>query len=199
MKKTGKLLTVMILILATVTMMAGCGAKKDAGTAFDAMMQVIQTGDIERIGEYYDFGADDSFLENKTAQSMTAAVTEILKKTQYRVESAEKLDASNVKITARVTTLDLSQVMNRYINEIMTMVAGDEYQAKVSTMTQEEYQKLLTDKMLEILNREDIGTTESTISVTMVKSDGKWIPGGDKDEFFGTLFGDLTKAVQSLI
>lgn len=187
----------MLCLLAVVFLMGGCGAKQDAGGAFETMMQTLISGDVEKIGAYYQI-QDQDLLDQETKSVVTTAAAEVLKKTQYRVTSVEKEDAGSVKITAAVTTVDFSKVVSTYLGEVMTMVADADYQAKLPTMTQEEYQKCLADKMAEVIRRDDLGTVETTLTVTMVKEDGTWVPGSDKDAFFEALFGNLIKAVSSL-
>ena len=177
--------------------MGGCGAKQDAGGAFDTMMQALISGDLEKISAYYQI-QDQDLLDQETKSVVTTAAAEVLKKTQYRITSAEKEDDGSVKITAAVTTVDFSKVVSTYLGEVMAMVADADYQAKLPSMTQEEYQKRLADKMAEVIRRDDLGTVETTLTVTMVKEDGTWVPGSDKDAFFEALFGNLIKAVSSL-
>lgn len=186
-----------LCLLAVVFLMGGCGAKQDAGGAFDTMMQALISGDLEKISAYYQI-QDQDLLDQETKSVVTTAAAEVLKKTQYRITSAEKEDDGSVKITAAVTTVDFSKVVSTYLGEVMAMVADADYQAKLPSMTQEEYQKRLADKMAEVIRRDDLGTVETTLTVTMVKEDGTWVPGSDKDAFFEALFGNLIKAVSSL-
>ena len=82
----------------------------------------------------------------------------------------------------------------------MTMVGDEAYQSQVSGMEQGDYQKLVADKMTELLTTEEIETEEKTVMVTMVKQeDGTWVPGADKADFYGALFVNLIDAVNSLI
>ena len=186
-----------LCLLAVVFLMGGCGAKQDAGGAFDTMMLALISGDLEKISAYYQI-QDQDLLDQETKSVVTTAAAEVLKKTQYRITSAEKEDDGSVKITAAVTTVDFSKVVSTYLGEVMAMVADADYQAKLPSMTQEEYQKRLADKMAEVIRRDDLGTVETTLTVTMVKEDGTWVPGSDKDAFFEALFGNLIKAVSSL-
>lgn len=186
-----------LCLLAIILLMVGCGAKKDAKGAFETMMQTLISGDPEKISIYYQ-PKDQDFLDQETKSVVTTAAAEVLKKTQYRVTSAEKADNGSVKITASVTTVDFSKVVSAYLGEVMAMVADADYQAKLPSMTQEEYQKRLADKMAEVIRRDDLSTVETTLTVTMVKEDGTWVPGSDKDAFFEALFGNLIKAVSSL-
>lgn len=189
-----------ILLVLVVVCLAGCGAKNDAETTFDTMMKALQTGDANEIRPYYDFSQESNFSNVSTANEMEDVVLATLKKMEYRVDSAERLDNNNVKMTITATTLDFTQVMNAYVEQLILMVEDDAYQSQLATMEQGDYQKLVAERMTGLLESEEIATEEKTISVTMVKQeDGTWAPGADKDEFFGALFVNLFDAVNSLI
>lgn len=186
---------------ATVLMMilAGCGTVKEANAAFDTMMQAFQTGDKTQISQYYDFDSVSNFINAEDSEQLQNAILSTLKQMSYKVEASEKMEDGSVKLQVKVTTLDFSDVMKRYMDQVMQMVASAEYQAKVSEMTQEEYQKQLANCMLNVLAQTDIPSTENTIEVTMIENDGSWQIGGDKDAFLGALFANLSDAVNSLI
>ncbi len=187
---------VMVLVLAFLT---GCGAKGDAETAFDTMMKTFQTGNAEAILPYYDFEQESQFVNPDASEEMLRVVLATLQDMKYHVESVEKIDGANVRMIARVTTLDFSQVMNLYIERLLTMVEDQEYQGQVPGMSQTDYQKRVADQMAEILTSEELGTVEKTVTLTMVKENDTWVPGGDKEDFYGALFENLIGAVNSLI
>lgn len=195
MKKIGAVI-LMVVMMASVT---GCGGEKDARAAFDGMMQAFQTGEAEKINAYYDFAEVSRFINVEDQAEMLQTILDTLKQMEYRVDSVEKIDGANVKVTATVTTMDFSQVLDRYLEKVIAMVSDESYQARIGSMTQEEYQKLLASQMTETLKEGAFPTTEKTISVTMVKEGGKWVAGGDKDAFLGALFSNLTEAVNSLV
>lgn len=189
------LLLVMVLVFA----LTGCGAEKDAQAAFDTMMQAFQTGEQQQISAYYDFAEMSNFINEEDGSRLQGVILSTLKQMQYQVDAVEKQDKNTVKISTKITTLDFSEVMNRYITAVMNLVASPEYQAKVSEMTQQEYQKLLAEQMQTVLEQGDIPAAENTVSVTMVKEDGVWKIGGDREAFLGALFANLTNAVNSLV
>ncbi len=199
MIKVGKKIVCLLLVIVMAFMLVGCGAKGDAKKAFNNMMQAFQTGEAETISKYYDFNAVSRFVNADDQTEMLNAVLEPLKSMQYQVISVEKLDGANVRVTASITSIDFTEVMDRYIKGVMEMVVSDSYQDQVAGMSKEDYQKLLASKMTEVLAQADIPKTDKEVSVTMVKKDGEWVAGGDSDELLGALFGNLTDAVNSLI
>lgn len=198
MKNIQKFFCLMLvgIMLITVT---GCGAKTDAEEAFMVMMEALQTGEIEKVNTYYNFEEISRFLEAENQEALLGTVFQTLQKMSYEISSVEKIDGANVKITAEVSTLDFSKVLEQFLEEMITMTASPEYQAKVPQMKAEEYQQILAETMVKVLQNPDIPKTEKTTTVTMVKQDGQWIPGGDKNDFFGGLFGNITQTINSLL
>ena len=191
---------VSIALVLLLVFLAGCGSKGDARDAFHTMMAALKTGDVETIKPYYDFAQESNFTTITTADEMLQVVLATLKEIEYQVEEVEQLDGNTVQITAKVTTLDFTQIINLYLEQLMTMVGDEAYQSQVSGMEQGDYQKLVADKMTELLTTEEIETEEKTVMVTMVKQeDGTWVPGADKADFYGALFVNLIDAVNSLI
>ena len=192
-----KIMAVCLIGILVVTL-AGCGAKSDATKAFDTMMAALKSGEKEQIAPYYDFGANDQVVaENKDV--LEKEILKTLTKMDYKVTSSEKIDGNKVKLKIDVTTLDFSEVMNRFVEKIMALVSAEDYQARVGSMSQEEYQGLLAEQMLDVLNQEDIPTVEETLEVTMEKESGSWKLGEGKTEFMNAVFANLIQVVASLV
>ncbi len=192
---------VFCLILVGVMMITitGCGAQPDAEAAFLGMMEALQTGEVETINTYYNFEEISRFLEAENQETLLGAVFQTLQNMDYEISSVEKIDGANVKITAKVSTLDFSKVLGLFLEEMITLTATPEYQAKVPQMKAEEYQQMLAEIMIKVLQNPNIPQVEKTATITMVKQDGKWIPGGDKNEFFSRFFGNVIQTINSLL
>ncbi len=189
-----------IFLVVMLAFLTGCGAKNSAKADFHTMIDTFQTGDVEKIKQYYDFSQESLFVNTSASGDLIEVVLGTMQNMKCKVETTEKIDDSTVKIAAKVTTLDFSQVMNLYIERLMKMVEDESYQEQVSQMEQADYQRKIAEQMMEILTTEEIATVEKTVAVTMVKQeDGTWLPGEDRDQFFGALFGNLLNAVHSLI
>ena len=184
------------IVLAVV--FSGC-ARSDAKAAFCDMMDSFCTGSADEIEKYYNFEDISRFINEEDGNAVQDVILSTLTQMTYKVEGTDKIDKKAVKVTAKVTTIDFSSVMEKYITSITEMVAEPDYQKNISTMTPEQYQKILAGKMEEIINSGNSGTVEKNVSVTMVKENNQWKPGGDKEDIIGELFGDLTDAVNSLI
>ncbi len=189
------------IILVLLLCLTGCGADHgDAETAFNTMMNTFKTGDVEAIKAYYDFSQESKFVNSDVSDEMVQMVFDTMKEMEYQVENVEVVDDNTVRISTVVTTLDFSQVINLYMEQLIFMVEGEEYQNSLSEMEQEDYQELIAEQMTEILSSEDIDTEEKTVTVTMLKQeDGTWVPGEEKQELCGVLFENLLESVNSLL
>lgn len=188
----------LVLCIVLAVIFSGC-ARSDAKGAFCEMMDAFCTGSADEIEEYYNFEDISRFINEEDGDAVQDVILSTLTQMTYKVEGTDKIDKNAVKVTAKVTTIDFSSVMEKYITSITDMVAEPDYQKNISTMTPEQYQKILAEKMEDIINSGDLGTVEKSVSVTMVKENNQWKPGGDKEDIIGELFGDLTDAVNSLI
>ena len=192
-----------VLLLCTIMMfsLTGCGNPEMAAEkAFDTMMQAFQSGDLTEISAYYDLEEVSNFAlpQASNRNELIASILDLLKQISYEVTSVEKSDNSSCRINVTVTTVDLSYVMDSYIDRIMNLVSSEEYQSKLSTMSQDEYQSMLAEQMIEILSQNDFPLHESELSLTMVNENGVWKAGQDKDDFFNSLFNNLPNAINSL-
>lgn len=192
-----KIMAICLIGILMVTL-AGCGATSDASKAFDTMMTALKSGEKEQIAPYYDFEAAGQVVaENK--DELEKEILKTLTKMDYKVTSREKIDGNKVKLKVEVTTLDFSEVMNRFVEKVMVLVSAEDYQARVGSMSQEEYQGLLAEQMLTVLSQEDIPTVEETLEVSMEKDSGSWKLGEGKTEFLNAVFANLIQVVTSLV
>ncbi len=190
-----------ILLITVVTIcLTGCGAKNNAEQAFRTMMEAFQTGEAEKIKPYYDFEKQSQVEAESTSVALQESILATMEEMEYQVKDVKKLDGNTVQITALVTTVNFSEVMNLYIEQLTTMVGDEAYQSGIPDMEEDDYQEIIATKMTESLKTEDLGTEEKSLTLTMVKQeDGSWVPGADQDAFYGGLFGNLVDAVNSLI
>ncbi len=187
------------LTVVLVLSLSACGAKSDATKAFDTMMSALKSGEKAQITPYYDFETTAEQVVANNKEELEQEILKTLTKMDYKVISGEKLDSNQVKLKVEVTTLDFSEVMNRFIAKVMELVSAEDYQARVGSMSQEEYQGLLAEQMMTVLNQEDIPTVQETLEVTMEKESGNWKLGSGKMEFLNAIFANLIQVVTSLV
>lgn len=189
-----------VLMIGAISLcLFGCNAEEDAEAALDTMMTAFKSGDREQILSYYDFEAESNIIDAEESRALEEVILSTLSKMDYKIKGAEKLDSSQVRFDIELTTVDFSKIMELYITQVMTMVASPEYQAKVNTMTQEEYQQMLAEQMKEVIASPEVSTAVNEVTLTMVKENGVWTAGPEKEEFINSVFNNLWDAVNSLV
>ncbi len=168
MRKTLKFLAV-VMAAVSVLALAACGGNDEekvsqATQAFGTVMDGFKSGDAAVIGEYVDLGDDPE---------LSAALTASLGNINFEVKSVQA-DGNKATVDASVTSLDTSQVMQKYIESVAALVSSPDYQSKVGTMTKEEYDALMNAQLINILSSGEIGTVTTDETIEMTKENGQW-------------------------
>lgn len=189
-----------VLICAAVT---GCGRSNDELTAeataeFESLMQAFQTGDVEQIKQADKSGDIAENLNEIANANLTAAIFGTLKNMTYTVNSTTVTDDSDVRFNVTLNTINSSLVMQEYISSITTLVASPEYQAQLATMTKEDYENLMSEQMINIINSGTIPTVENTVDVTLSLDNGSWEI-EDSDEFMGLIYENVVDVLDEIV
>lgn len=203
MKRTVcKFIVLFVVSVMLILPLFGCRSAEDAASdAFSEMMHTLQSGDINEISRYFDiYGTEKfGFVNAANSDELLEKVCGVLKQLKYDRFTVEKQDDSTCNVSVKVTSADMSAVMDSYIDKVTALVNSPEYQAKISSMSVTEYQTLLAEQMIEVLSRDDLPMRENELKLTMIKQNGEWIPGSDKDLFLNSLFGNFLNATSSLM
>lgn len=183
----------------TLTLAACGGAESEARETFESMMNAFKSCDKTQINKYYGFDKLTSYIEAEEGEFLSDAVLGTLSEMDYKVNSAEKVNSTAVKLNVEITTVDFSKIMNNYIEKVTALVASPEYQAKVRTMDDSEYKSLMAAQMIDCIEESGKETVTKTTDVTMIKSESGWSLGGNSDDFLGVLFENLSNAVEALV
>lgn len=189
-----------VLICAAMT---GCGRSNDeltaeATTEFESLMQTFQTGDVEQIKQADKSGDIAEDLNEITNANLTAAIFGALKNMTYTINSTTVTDDSDVRFNVTLNTINSSLVMQEYISSITTLVASPEYQAQLATMTKEDYDNLMSEQMINIINSGTIPTVENTVDVTLSLDNGSWEI-KDSDEFMGLIYENVVDVLDEIV
>lgn len=189
-----------VLICAAMT---GCGRSDEeltaeATTEFESLMQTFQTGDVEQIKQADKSGDIAEDLNEITNANLTAAIFGALKNMTYTINSTTVTDDSDVRFNVTLNTINSSLVMQEYISSITTLVASPEYQAQLATMTKEDYDNLMSEQMINIINSGTIPTVENTVDVTLSSENGSWQI-EDSDEFMGLIYENIVDVLDEIV
>lgn len=190
---------ILSVFLVLTVLLSGCAsAEIEAKKAFVSMMDAFKECNREAIDNYYSFNAVTSYIDEVDGEEYRDAVLTTLYKMDYKINSSMKTNDTTVIINVDITTLDFSEIIENYINEVMETVESKEYQLKVRSMTTDEYKTMMAEKMVEAINNCEEKIVTKNVSVMMVKSGDAWVLGGEADVFLGVLFADMSNAVNSL-
>lgn len=178
----------------------GCSSasKNDAKNSFVNMMNAFKECDREEINKYYSFSAVTTYIDEASGEEYQEAVLSTLKSMDYKINSVKDAGENAIVINADITTLDYSKIIEKYIEDVMELVESKEYQVQIKSMTADDYKALMAKKMVDAISESSSEKITNTVDVLMIRSDNKWILGGDADAFLGILFADISNAVESL-
>ncbi len=168
MRKTLKILAA-VAAAASMLALASCGGNsgqkaQEAQQAFGAVIDDFKSGDTAAIEEYVDVSVDPQ---------LSAALAASLGNIAYEVKSVE-VNGNKATVEASVTSLDTSQIMQKYIEGVAALVSSPDYRSKIDTMTKEEYDALMNEQLEKILSSGEIGTVTSDETIEMKNEDGVW-------------------------
>lgn len=197
---TKKITAILAAGLSFALILSACSsAEANAEKALKDMMSAFKSCNEEQIDLYYDFDKVSAYIKEADGEEFKDAVLSTLSEVEYEINSAQKLGSDTVKFNIALTTIDYSAVIDEYVSAVIDLVGSREYQSKSTAMSDAEYKRIMSQQMIKAIDNAKGKTKTKTIDVTMKKSDGKWILSGDTRLFLGTLFENLSNAVNSLI
>lgn len=199
MKKIYSLRIVALLLIISV-LLSGCsGTAADAQTDFEKIMTAFKSADREEIDDAYNFSEVVGFIEGTNGEAFSDAIISTLPNMSYKVNSAERVSGTVVKLNVEITTVDYSEIVKQYIDNVTHLVESSDYKAMVSTITDAEYAKIISEQMAQAIKECSNTSVTKTVDVTMTKSGEKWKISGNSEEFLGALFANLSTAVEALM
>ncbi len=165
-----KIFTAVLILALTFT---SCGTNDDevkaqAEQAFVETMEAFKAGDADKINEYckYTNISDESEL--------ISIILSSLENVSYSINSVTVNSGKSATLDVDITLIDASQVMSKYVEKIVELVSSSEYQSKIDSMTKEDYDELMNEKLSEVLQNGEIPNVTQNLSIIMVKEDGSW-------------------------
>lgn len=193
-------MTTFVLCLCMVFGLTGCRdtVKNDAQDSLENILTAFRSGDREEIDKYYSFERITAYIDKQREEYKNILIS-TLSDMEYDIKSAEKISAETVKINISVDTVDFSAVIDDFITKMGEITDSSQYKSVVNTMTDEEYNRLVTDTMGECVRDNKDKKTSSNLDITMIKSaDSGWIIGGNSEEILGVLFANISNAADYL-
>lgn len=175
MKKIKHGLLILLTLSIIVITVSSCGSKSndeaesEAQAAFSSAIEAFKSGDVEQIKSLSlspDTISDDTELRSLILSSLNNIT--------YDIKSATASDGKNVIINVDITMIDSSKVMEKYIENIVSLVSSPEYQSNLSSMSREEYQNIMNQELQKVLTNGEIPNVTKNIDVNMRFDNGSW-------------------------
>lgn len=198
MKHITKLMIAVLLL--PVLAMSGCSeSESDAVAAFEQTMSAFKSGIGDEIDKYYSFDRVTAYIDKADGEEFRDTVLSTLSAMDYKINSTKAVNSESVILNVTFETVDFSKIVGAFIDEAVKLTESGDYQRKISVMSDEEYNRIMTEAMKKCINDGVSEKRTQTADVTMIKdSAGKWIIGGNSEEVLGILFADLSEALDYL-
>ena len=175
MKKLFILVTMFFLVIS-------CG-KPQSQKAFEGRMSDIKSANTEKMKDFIGSGTD-----NAAVQKFDTLYTELFKKIEYKVLSAEE-KGNESTLQVEIKAPNLLEPFVDIFQELLSMA--------FSGASEDEMDKFITDSMNGIIQKKDLTYMTGTIPVYMIKEDGNWQIDTEKNsELFMCLTGGLSAFAQ---
>lgn len=196
MKKTVHTLVAVILILTLLFTFSGCGGLKtvEAEITVKNMLDAFKAQDFKRAENYVDM--DDITMEGfneDTEQVVEFIMNYLFDKIGYEIISSEQIDDDTVKVTTKITVVKLEPVLTEFLTYSMQLALNSSINAQSAL----ELEKKITDKFIEISERNNLETITEEVPITVEKNDDGWEVEPD-GYFTDVILGGLTDAANSL-
>lgn len=198
MKKTLKITTTLILIMAMVLSLSGCGEIKKAENSVNGMFAALKEADAEKVSEYMNL--DDFKTDSEDEDSITSNVEMLIKnmfaQLDYKIISSEKVDKTTVVVTTEITNTDMKPVMAEFFASALQYAFANAFANPQPS--EEETSKKMEEMLIESINKPERATVTNTVDITVVKAEDKsWRIKSD-DAFLNALMGGLYEATKEI-
>lgn len=190
----------MVVLLLPVLVLGGCsGNESEAVSAFEQTMSAFKSGIGDEIDKYYSFDRVTAYIDKADGEELRETVLSTLSAMDYKINSTKAVNSESVILNVTFETADFSKIVGAFIDEAIKLTESGDYQKKISAMSDEEYNRIMTEAMKKCIKDGAGEKRTQTADVTMIKDTaGKWTIGGNSEEVLGILFADLSEALDYL-
>ena len=180
--KSRKAIVFLLIVSLLMIPMVSCGkeeAAKEPGPA-DVLSNFVtdyKAQKFDELGKYFESADamedfDEEFEDDELSKAMLKELTNI------EMSNPEEtiVDETNATVKAQFTTADLGGIMEDFMVEVFALAFDEEF----ADMSDEEMEKMMTDKFLEMLKDQPRKEMEATVN--MVKVENEWKIADDNDE-----------------
>ncbi len=186
-----KKIVALILSLAMVLSLAGCGEEKKAQEAVINLFEAFKAGDFEKAEGYLLKDADSDETEDGDEDMFNHVFTKL----DYTIVSSGKLDGENVDVTARITAPDMEVAVGDFFSKAIEFALENAFSE--TPLSDEESAAEMERIFIEATEKEDLGTVTNEVTVKVVKTDEGWKVNSD-EAFVDAVTGGMMTALKEM-
>ena len=187
-----------VLVFAMIVGLSGCNEVKKAEETLNSTMTALQTGDFIGAASYI---KNDTYYLTKNALLSTYKdngdlTKDIFSKLSYKINSAEKIDNSLVKMNVDITNVNMKNILSSAVGDLFSLAISSAFDPE-KQMSDEEMQNKMAELISEGINAEGAETVTSTVDVNAVKTEDGWKIDAD-DKVIDAVTGGLLSTAESM-
>lgn len=165
MKRTMKKLVLVFMAVAMLAaFMGGCGGSATADGVVNDFLTAVKSGDLEKAAKYVS-GNDGANLSELTESYTDKMVKAMFAKYSFEKPKLVSEDGNKAKVTAKITSVDFSAVMEQVIAAAMEAALSGETDISEEKMTQ---------MFVDAMTSNDAELVEREITFNLVKEGGSY-------------------------
>ena len=164
-----------VLSAILITGLGGCSKIEKAESALNSTMEALQEGDFVTAARYIEntdvLTRNSTFNTYKDNSDFTKA---IFSKLSYKINSAEEIDSSTVKMNVDITNVNMQTIVGNAIGEMFSLALANIFASEEDQLSEEDMQNKMIEFITEGINSDDAETVTNTVDVNAVKTGGSW-------------------------
>ncbi len=198
MNKLMKKLAAAVLVLSLALSLAACGVTpvQQAERAVKGLMEAFKVADIETASKYMD---TEEMVSNEELAGLPDGGMElfenIFSKMQYEIISSEQVSDEQVRVTTKITAVDMKPVFGQYVAKALEYVFANAFTQP--TPSDEEIAEEMMKIFNELLTAEDLATVTNEVVFNVVEGEENWKVEAD-EKVTDALLGGLVTALEEM-
>ena len=198
MKKYSKIISLIIVMAAMVTMLAGCGEIKKAETTINNTFTALKTLDFETASEYINV---DEIMKSEDEENDVVSLDDnifmenLFGKLEYEIVSSEKIDKNTVVVKTKIIAVDMKPVLSEFFGQALQYAFECAFSS--TQPSEEEMNKKMEEMVIECVSKEDLSMVTSEVDIKVIKADKKWKI-ESSEELSNALLGGLAQAAEEI-
>lgn len=193
MKRFGKKVIAIILVLTMVLPFTGCSTTANAERAVEKMFTSFKKLDFEKAEKHVELNVFDlSALDEVITGGSEMVMKGLFSKLDYEILSSEQIDDETVNVTVKITSAALAPILGEFALEAAKFTF-----ANIFDNTDEDTAEAMAGIFKEIMADPELKMVTSEVTIKVVKDGDEWkVASGDT--LADVIFDGLQQGLESL-